>query len=300
MGDRDRRALPERRHLDRRNAETFGGRRQGERRRFPRRQLAGAGVLAAVALIAGRQQAKGLILPGAAADPSIEVTTDNFRLPEFDRAELEPLIQEAAAEHGVSPDLVRAVIQTESQFDPMAVSPVGAAGLMQLMPNTAKRVGIDNPFDPRENVFGGVKYLSMMMDRFKGNTALALAGYNAGPEKVKRHRGIPPYRETQGYVRKIQKLLADTDAAFSLPVAKKKPRRATLRASARRMQVRQAAASARAKASGRRAAVKARSSSAAKRASVSARKAGSARSVKATKKTVRRPATRRTRASLRS
>jgi hypothetical protein len=296
MEQGDRRAQPDRRHADRRHSELFGGRRQAERRRFPRRHLAGAGVLAAVALIAGRQQAKGLVLPGAGADPSIEVTTDNFRLPAFDRAALEPLIQEAAAEHGVSPDLVRAVIQTESRFDPMAVSPVGAAGLMQLMPNTAKRVGIDNPFDPRENVFGGVKYLSMMMNRFKGNTALALAGYNAGPEKVKRHRGIPPYRETQGYVRKIQKLLADTDAAFSLPVVKKKPRRATLRASARRAQVKKAAVGARGKAS-QRTAVKARTSAAGKRASVSTR---SARSAKAVKKTVRRPTTRRTRASLRS
>jgi soluble lytic murein transglycosylase-like protein len=288
MEQGDRRQA-DRRAADRRRYEPlFGGRREGERRRFGRRKMAGAGILAVVALATGRSHGKQLIAPLAGDPSSIEVTADNFHLPSYDRASLEPLIQEAAAEHGVSADLVRAVIQTESQFNPLAVSPVGAAGLMQLMPHTAKRVGIDNPFDPRENVFGGVKYLSMMMSRFKGNTALALAGYNAGPEKVKRHRGIPPYRETQGYVRKIQKLLADTDAAFSLPVVKKKPRRATLRASARRGAAVKRA-SVRGTAKSRKAVVKPRTPS--KRVALRT-------PAKATKKPVRK-STRRTRASLR-
>jgi hypothetical protein len=94
-------------------------------------------------------------------------------------------------------------------------------------------VGIENPFDPRENILGGTKYLSTLLDRFKGNTAKALAAYNAGPTVVARHRGLPPYRETQGYVRKIQKLVQNTDAEFSLP-ATKVVRKASLRSRASR------------------------------------------------------------------
>jgi hypothetical protein len=257
--------------------------------------MAGAGLLVVVGLAAGRHQARHLMSPLETGDSTIEVTADNFRLPAYDRESLEPLIQEAAAEHGVSPDLVRAVVQAESQFNTNAVSPVGAAGLMQLMPTTSKSVGIDNPFDPRENLDGGVKYLSMMMERFKGNTALALAGYNAGPEKVKRHRGIPPYRETQGYVRKIQKLLADTDAAFSIPVVKKAPSRASLRAAARRGTARGVSvkrASTRSSTGARNAVVKSRTP--AKRTAVRT----STRT--AAKKPVARKSTKRTRASLRS
>jgi hypothetical protein len=93
-------------------------------------------------------------------------------------------------------------------------------------------VGIENPFDPRENILGGTKYLSTLLDRFKGNTARALAAYNAGPTAVSRHSGLPPYRETQGYVRKIQKLVENTDAEFSLPVTK--VRKASLRTRASR------------------------------------------------------------------
>jgi hypothetical protein len=104
---------------------------------------------------------------------------------------------------------------------------------MQLMPGTARHVGIENPFDPRENILGGTKYLSTLLDRFKGNTARALAAYNAGPTVVARHRGLPPYRETQGYVRKIQKLVKNTDAEFSLPVTKV-VRKASLRSRAAR------------------------------------------------------------------
>ena len=228
----------DRRHAERRNFLTMGGRRNhDDRRRHDRRmKIAGAGLLAAVAFgvggheIAARMDTPAFSMFGPSEpDSSVDVTAD-FHLPAWDREALEPFIQEAATVHGLSPSLIRAVIQTESRFNPLAVSRVGAQGLMQLMPTTARHVGIENPFDPRENILGGTKYLSTLLDRFKGNTARALAAYNAGPTVVARHRGLPPYRETQGYVRKIQKLVQNTDAEFSLPVSK--VRKASLRSRA--------------------------------------------------------------------
>jgi hypothetical protein len=124
-------------------------------------------------------------------------------------------IDDAAATWGVSPALVRAVIQIESEFDRNAVSSKGAQGLMQLMPFTARRFGVLDPFDARQNVFGGVQYLRLLLDLFGGDVALALAGYNAGENAVVRYGGIPPYKETQGYVRKIQALLASGFRAYT-------------------------------------------------------------------------------------
>ena len=116
-------------------------------------------------------------------------------------------ILDAGAAHGVSSELIKAVIQAESEFDRLAVSSKGAQGLMQLMPGTARRFGVSDPFDPRQNIFGGVQYLRFLLDMFNGNVALALAGYNAGENAVTRYGGIPPYRETQNYVDKIQSIL---------------------------------------------------------------------------------------------
>jgi soluble lytic murein transglycosylase-like protein len=138
----------------------------------------------------------------------------------------ESIIAEAAAMHGVDEDLVRAVIQTESGFDPKAESRVGAKGLMQMMPATAKRMGVDDPFDPRENIMGGVKYLRLLLDKFKGNVPLALAGYNAGPRKVAKFKGIPPYKETRGYVKKVLREMAEAeqeDAATHVASAAPEP-----------------------------------------------------------------------------
>lgn len=112
------------------------------------------------------------------------------------------LIKEAAARYQVDPRLVAAVAQTESGGNQEAVSPAGAVGVMQLMPETAAGLGV-NPYDKRQNIEGGVKYLRQMMDTFGGDVQKAVAAYNAGPQAVKEYNGIPPYRETQDYVNKV-------------------------------------------------------------------------------------------------
>jgi hypothetical protein len=122
-------------------------------------------------------------------------------------------VEEAAALHQVSPDLVRSVMAVESEFDQWAVSSKGARGLMQLMPATARRLGVSDSFDARQNIFGGTQYLRMLLDQFGGDVALALAAYNAGPNAVLRYGGIPPYRETRGYVQKVQTQLGTGFAA---------------------------------------------------------------------------------------
>jgi soluble lytic murein transglycosylase-like protein len=122
----------------------------------------------------------------------------------------EDLIQEAAQLHGVDASLIRAVMQTESKFDPTTVSPNGAKGLMQLMPALAKELGVVDPFDPRDNIMGGAKYLKQLLDAHRGNVSLTLASYNAGPGNVKRFGGVPPFKETRDYVRKVKGLLDDS------------------------------------------------------------------------------------------
>ena len=116
----------------------------------------------------------------------------------------EPLIRQHASHHRIRPELVRAVIQVESAFNPRAVSPKGAMGLMQLMPATAKQFGVIDPFNPAENIRAGVSYLRELLDRYDHNEQLALAAYNAGPRAVDKYGSkVPPYKETQNYVLKI-------------------------------------------------------------------------------------------------
>jgi hypothetical protein len=112
-------------------------------------------------------------------------------------------IAEAAELYNLDPNLIRAIIRAESAFNPFAVSRAGAQGLMQLMPAVAEELNVLDPFDPRQNIFGGARYLRWLLDRNDGNLDLAVASYNAGPGAVARYNGIPPYRETRNYVSRI-------------------------------------------------------------------------------------------------
>jgi hypothetical protein len=118
------------------------------------------------------------------------------------------LIGQIAGKYGLEPQLLAGVMRAESNFNPRAVSAKNAQGLMQLLPSTANHLAVRNTFDPAQNIEAGARYLKQLLDRFGGNIALALAAYNAGPERVKQYNGVPPYRETQNYVKRITTHLA--------------------------------------------------------------------------------------------
>lgn len=123
---------------------------------------------------------------------------------------LTELIEKYAKMNNLDPDLIRALIKVESNFNPMAISRAGAKGLMQLMPETANKLGVDNIFDPEENIAGGTRYLRQMLDQFGNDLPMALAAYNAGPNRVEKSGGIPKISETQNYIKKVLSLYRGT------------------------------------------------------------------------------------------
>lgn len=129
----------------------------------------------------------------------------NFRLSALCRnpSEFDPIIQSLCSEYGVDRSLVKAVIHAESGYNPNAVSPKGAQGLMQLMPKTAQGLKVSNTLDPKENIRGGIKYLRFLLDTFKGDVTLTLAAYNAGLSRVSQYGGVPPYEETRNYISRV-------------------------------------------------------------------------------------------------
>lgn len=160
------------------------------------------------AIVFTNVQQKGLkIVPGFAPRHSFVAATP---LPP---SRHDGYIRRLGEELGVSPDLIKAVAMVESGLNPRARSPKGALGLMQLMPATAREYGVVDPYDPWENLRGGAAHLSDLLDRYDGDLSLTLAAYNAGSGAVKRYRGVPPYRETRNYVRKVRALLEGQGAA---------------------------------------------------------------------------------------
>jgi hypothetical protein len=142
----------------------------------------------------------------------------------FTQEDIDAAIDQAAARHNVDPSLVRSVVKVESNFNPNAVSRKGAMGLMQLMPSTARSLNVVNPFDPAQNVEAGVKHLRALLDNYRGNVSLSLAAYNAGSAAVSRSAGVPHYRETQNYVRRITSLYNSGDpGSYSMGSSLREP-----------------------------------------------------------------------------
>jgi soluble lytic murein transglycosylase-like protein len=148
----------------------------------------------------------------AAANPNYSAVAHGYRVT---AAEIDAAIEQAARKSGVDPNLVRAIIKVESNFNPGAVSSKGAIGLMQLMPNTARQLSVTNAFDPQQNVDAGVRHLKHLLTNFNGDVKLSLAAYNAGEGAVTRNKGVPPYAETRTYVKKITDIYGNNGSGFS-------------------------------------------------------------------------------------
>jgi len=191
-----------------RRAHPRGGpdRRRGQRRR----QLIGRALLASLTIGVPVPTSIAKVRPrvplSRSAPKEIAIALDCI-VTSAPQLPYDDLIIEAAQTYDLDPWLIRSVIQVESAFDPMAVSPAGAKGLMQLRPILARELQVRNPFDPRQNVMGGARYLRRLLDMHDGDIRLALASYNAGPRNVMRYGGVPPFGETQKYVKRIIDLL---------------------------------------------------------------------------------------------
>jgi len=197
-------------------------RRKGERRKEPRsgpdrragerRRAALRNALFATVAVAFPHAVKPESLQPPWLRPPVPVVTTTIdsvvAVPAFHA--YDDFIREASTRYGVDATLVRSVMQTESAFDALAVSRAGAMGLMQLMPEVALEYGVEDPFDPRQNVLGGVKYLRRLHDQYRGNIPLALASYNAGATNVTQYGGVPPFPETQNYVKQVTRLVASS------------------------------------------------------------------------------------------
>lgn len=222
----------ERRQGQRRSAERGGV----DRRRGERRAAVGAGVLLTLTTLAIVPEARADIytrVNGSGVTEATNLPNDkDFKLtyrspkgivihsPGFSlrpsaNHDFDHHIMAASVHHGISQDLIRAIIQVESQFDRLAVSTAGARGLMQLMPATARAMGVTDAFDARQNIFGGTKYLRVLLGLYGGDVTMAAAAYNAGETAVARYKGIPPYKETQNYVRKVNAILGSAVAAVA-------------------------------------------------------------------------------------
>jgi soluble lytic murein transglycosylase-like protein len=223
--------------LERRVAERRKGRRAepgGSDRRRANRRAAARVALAVASLTVGARTARADIYTRINSKGVLEATNVPANRQQFNLAyrskgtlvhsvgfcvraslntEFDAHIDAAAALHGVSRELVRAIIQVESAFDSGAVSTAGARGLMQLMPATARRFGVTDSFDARQNIFAGTHYLRILLDTHGKDVSLTAAAYNAGEDAVARYGGIPPFRETQNYVRKVNALLGNAPSS---------------------------------------------------------------------------------------
>jgi Transglycosylase SLT domain len=167
-------------------------------------------------------QGRAVYVNAAAAPPETGSMRVDSREPSPDPS-VHKLINQTAQSLEVDPKLVEAVVQVESGYNPRARSPKGAQGLMQLMPATAARFGVANPFDTAENIRGGVTYLGQLLKQFNGDVKLSLAAYNAGEGAVLRERGIPRFQETQGYVRRVTALYPSSPARQNTPLIQRQP-----------------------------------------------------------------------------
>jgi soluble lytic murein transglycosylase-like protein len=203
-----RHAADERRHSQRR-AQPRGlrDRRRGERRRARLRSLLFTGI--ALALPHQLKPHPVSRLPPVPHGSGPRVSTSIERIEPLPPSKAyDNLIREAAERYRVDPALIRSIMHAESGFDPSAVSRAGAMGLMQLMPEVAEAFGVVHPFDPRENIMGGARLLRELLDHYSGDVRLAVASYNAGPTAIENYGDVPPFRETQGYVKRVTSLLA--------------------------------------------------------------------------------------------